>query len=296
MARFFGTPPNIHVGQQFIDRRDLHDSFVHAPLQAGISGTRAEGADSIVVSGGYVDDIDYGNEIIYTGHGGNDPKSRRQVADQSQDASGNAGLITSLVQGLPVRVIRGSHRSSKYAPTNGFVFAGLFIVTSHWMERGRDGYLIVRFRLERVPEQAELVTAVPPQDDPGFFTSTVTRRIRDSAMSRELKKAYSNRCQLCSTAIEGFAGRRYSEGAHVRPLGRTHLGKDNSSNLLCLCPNHHTQLDIGGMVILNDLTIADSTTLAPLAELKFRADHLLDTANVAYHRSMWTKPDSAKVR
>jgi putative restriction endonuclease len=38
----------------------------------GIHGTAKEGADSIVVSGGYVDDRDMGDVIIYTGEGGND--------------------------------------------------------------------------------------------------------------------------------------------------------------------------------------------------------------------------------
>jgi putative restriction endonuclease len=36
---------------------------------SGISGTRAEGADSIVVSGGYEDDEDFDDELIYTGAG-----------------------------------------------------------------------------------------------------------------------------------------------------------------------------------------------------------------------------------
>ena len=42
---------------------------------AGISGAERDGADSIVVSGGYEDDEDYGNVIVYTGAGGNDPSS-----------------------------------------------------------------------------------------------------------------------------------------------------------------------------------------------------------------------------
>ena len=59
------------------------------------------------------------------------------------------------------------------------------------------------------------------------------------------------------------------------------------NNLLYLCPNHHTQLDIGGMVILNDLTVAKTSDLTPFAELIFRKDHKLEIANVQYHRSQW---------
>ena len=55
------------------------------PPMAGISGTATEGADSIVVSGGYEDDEDHGDEIIYTGAGGNDPRTKKQIADQTLD-------------------------------------------------------------------------------------------------------------------------------------------------------------------------------------------------------------------
>lgn len=296
VARFFGTPDGVHVGQLFVNRRELHDSFMHAPLQAGISGTRAGGADSIVLSGGYADDDDRGDYIIYTGHGGNDPDTRRQIADQSPEAPGNAGLITSFVQGLPIRVIRGPHRNSAYAPTAGYQYAGLFTVTSHWMNRGADGFLIAQYRLDRILEQAPLVTRMPAEPDPAFANSTVTRRVRDTAMSRELKAMYGHRCQICSTAIPGRDGREYAEGAHVRPLGRPHLGGDKRENLLCLCPNHHTQLDLGGLVILNDLSIAHATTLVPFTELTFRSDHHLAIGNVEYHRGMWTSPSGFAAR
>ena len=45
----------------------------------GISGTAKDGADSIVLSGGYEDDVDYGDEIVYTGHGGRHPSNGQQM-------------------------------------------------------------------------------------------------------------------------------------------------------------------------------------------------------------------------
>jgi putative restriction endonuclease len=38
------------------------------------------GAESIVVSGGYKDDKDFGDVIVYTGHGGQDGKGNQVVA------------------------------------------------------------------------------------------------------------------------------------------------------------------------------------------------------------------------
>lgn len=63
--RVFGEIPGMPVGTGFTSRREVADSGVHRPTQAGISGSGLEGADSIVVSGGYEDDEDLGNVIIY---------------------------------------------------------------------------------------------------------------------------------------------------------------------------------------------------------------------------------------
>lgn len=287
MARFFGTPDGVRVGEFFVDRRDLHDNFVHRPLRAGISGSRAEGADSIVISGGYVDDQDFGDYIIYTGHGGRAPGARRQTEDQSIEAPGNAGLITSQVHGLPVRVVRGAHPTNPYAPPAGYQYAGLYLVSEWWIEDGVDGFKIVRFRLDRIPDQAPLWTKEEVHPDPEFATAVTSRRIRDTELTRKVKAMYDHSCQVCDLAIPGFGKREYAEGAHVKPLGRPHLGADDLGNILCLCPNHHTQLDIGGMVILDDFTVAKTDNLSAFAELRFRKDHRVELENVRYHRAQW---------
>ena len=84
--RTFGHVDEVEVGNSFANRKQLATSGVHKPTQAGISGGAQEGADSIVVSGGYEDDEDYGDVIVYTGHGGRDPATGRQVSDQRFNA------------------------------------------------------------------------------------------------------------------------------------------------------------------------------------------------------------------
>lgn len=79
-GRFFGEVPGYPRGSLFLNRRDLSTSGVHRPMMAGISGGGDVGADSIVLSGGYEDDFDLGNVIVYTGHGGNDPATGKQIA------------------------------------------------------------------------------------------------------------------------------------------------------------------------------------------------------------------------
>lgn len=91
--------PGYPEGTEFTNRKELADAGVHRPLQGGISGGK-DGADSIVVSGGYPDDEDFGNEIIYTGQGGRDPATGKQVRDQElvlgNMASSVAGWTTVL--------------------------------------------------------------------------------------------------------------------------------------------------------------------------------------------------------
>jgi hypothetical protein len=87
----YGEIPGYPEGSEFVNRAALAAAGVHRPLQGGISGGR-DGADSIVVSGGYPDDEDYGDEIVCTGQGGRDSEAGRQTADQ-KFVLGNAGLV-----------------------------------------------------------------------------------------------------------------------------------------------------------------------------------------------------------
>ncbi len=98
--RIFGHVPGHPPGSRFGSRAEFCKAGVHRPTVAGISGSEGEGADSIVLSGGYEDDQDLGDEIVYTGHGGRDPESGRQIADQNF-SRGNRALAHSGLNGLP---------------------------------------------------------------------------------------------------------------------------------------------------------------------------------------------------
>src|SRR5215211_4982406 len=137
-------------GKRFESRAELSEAGVHRPLIAGISGSEREGADSIVLSGGYEDDEDLGDEVVYTGHGGRDAESGKQVAHQRL-TRGNLALAHSSIEGLPVRVIRGASLDSIYAPHNGYRFDGLYLVDDYWQEKGKSGFRVWRYRLIKFP-------------------------------------------------------------------------------------------------------------------------------------------------
>ena len=86
----FGHIDGVRPGQLFESRNALAEAGVHKPPMAGIWGA-AEGAYSIVLSGGYEDDIDELDYILYTGQGGQDTPGGKQIADQ-EFSRGNKGL------------------------------------------------------------------------------------------------------------------------------------------------------------------------------------------------------------
>jgi putative restriction endonuclease len=278
-----GDIDGAEVGSIFESRRALHDAGVHRPLQAGIAGTAAEGAESIVLSGGYVDDEDHGNVIIYTGHGGRDPGSGRQIADQEFTRQ-NQALVTSCLQGSPVRVVRGSGHRSVHSPASGFRYDGLYAVDSYWKERGADGFLVCRYRLvaDRSPPTAlsDRSTGVTAEQ-PRRVETTVLRIVRNTELGKQVKRLYNYQCQVCGTRLECEGG-PYAEAAHIRPLGRPHDGPDVLDNLLCLCPNHHVLFDNGALLIHDDFGLNGGS-----ARLNVRSDHPVDRVYLQYHRSMW---------
>nr|CAD7592747.1 unnamed protein product [Timema genevievae] len=115
------------------------EAGIHRPHVAGIHGREDRGAFSIVLSGGYEDDVDNGDEFWYTGSGGRDLSGNKRTAAQSSDQKltrMNRALALNCnapineqkgseskdwKKGKPVRVIRSSKlaKHSKYAPSKG---------------------------------------------------------------------------------------------------------------------------------------------------------------------------------
>jgi putative restriction endonuclease len=113
---------------------------------------------------------------------------------------------------------------------------------------------------------------------------TFSRRvIRDTKVAANVKALYVNSCQICGTQVVTRTG-LYSEGAHIRPLGRPHHGPDIIANVLCLCPNHHASLDAGGLYVQDDRQVVTSSGQR-LGTLRLHPDHKVDFNHVRYHRN-----------
>jgi len=227
-------------GKLFSSRKELAEAGIHKPLIAGIAGNKATGAYSVVLSGGYEDDEDYGSVIVYTGGGGRDPSTGKQIADQELTGV-NEALAVSKHRGIAVNVTRGAQHKSKYSPESGYKYCGQYFVTDYWPAIGKSGHTVYRFRLEKEPSLSTAENTELPASERRSYE--VERIIRDTKVARGVKELYGYSCQVCRLVISLPLGVYYAEAAHIQPLGRPHEGPDVTANLLCLCPNHHVMFD-----------------------------------------------------
>ncbi|GAA5915651.1 YDG/SRA domain-containing protein [Sporobolomyces salmoneus] len=161
----FGHIPGVAVGTKFNFRMEASQAAIHAPVVAGVSGSPEAGAWSIAVSGGYVDDVDLGYRLTYSGSGGRDlkgtakqPKNLRtapQSADQTWDGL-NASLKRSVETKKPIRVLRGFKGKSAFAPAEGYRYDGLYMATKAWKDVGESGFKVCRIALVRLPGQPKI--------------------------------------------------------------------------------------------------------------------------------------------
>jgi hypothetical protein len=123
----------------------------HGHHQAGIFGTKASGAYSIIVTGKYESlglDEDKGEYLYYSDSERND--NPKKPVDSGPQA---LALHTSLKNGNPVRVLRASTGKSNYAPRLGIRYDGLYRVVALSNPKNAKGGLYEQFHLERLGGQ-----------------------------------------------------------------------------------------------------------------------------------------------
>jgi putative restriction endonuclease len=281
----FGEIPNQPPGTTYPNRAALVAVGVHRNRQAGMVGGADRGTESIVLNGGYRDDRDLGDEITYTGYGGQDGTGR-QVRDQSWEQA-NQGMRVSEAEGLPVRVIRGWKGEPAFSPVGGFRYDGLYAVIRSWEEASFDGPRICRYQLVKTDDAQVPLTGGAAPTPPPRVASTVMRVVRDTMVAVGVKTLYDYKCQVCDRQLVLPGRIAYAEGAHIRPLGLPHQGPDVPENVLCLCPNDHVRLDKGAIFLTDELDVVDAETLEVIGRLRRHPNHHIDRTHVAYLRGMF---------
>ena len=113
---------------------------------------------------------------------------------------------------------------------------------NQWRQLDARGYAESKSRyeikalLQRQPSELRIAEYVSRQPE------------RDNHMTELIKEYRGRRCQICGTGIRQKDGRFLVEAAHIDP--KKDGGVETPSNILVLCPNHHTEFDTGDRQII----------------------------------------------
>ncbi|XP_073021640.1 histone-lysine N-methyltransferase, H3 lysine-9 specific SUVH5-like [Primulina eburnea] len=157
----FGHIPGIEIGDTFRYRVQLAVVGLHRQIMSGIDYVTIGDkklATCVVDSGRYENEAKANDSLIYSGQGWN-PKSSEKAADQKLE-KGNLAMVNSMEMGFPVRVITkrmsgtashvfGHSDDSKFS----YAYDGLYTVTKYWQARDKNGSLVFKFELIRMPGQ-----------------------------------------------------------------------------------------------------------------------------------------------
>jgi hypothetical protein len=99
--------------------------------------------------------------------------------------------------------------------------------------------------LLQLPPLRQTQTASDLWEPPARTPTTTYRILRDTQKALKIKIMYEYKCQICEHTIKLPNGDFYAEAHHIQPLGGPHPGPDVMENIMCVCPNHHAEMDYG---------------------------------------------------
>ncbi|XP_072227577.1 E3 ubiquitin-protein ligase UHRF2-like [Leuresthes tenuis] len=209
-SNHYGPIPGVPVGTTWKFRVQVSEAGVHRPHVGGIHGRSNDGSYSLVLAGGFEDEVDRGDEFTYTGSGGRDLSGNKRIGEHCFDQTlthMNRALALNCDAplndkdgaesrnwraGKPVRVVRSSkgRRISKYAPDEGNRYDGIYKVVKYWPEIGKCGYLVWRYLLRRddlepapwTPEGLERIKklGIAVQYPPGYLAAMANKTKKEA--------------------------------------------------------------------------------------------------------------------
>ncbi|KAJ4767185.1 hypothetical protein LUZ62_077560 [Rhynchospora pubera] len=147
IGKRIGSVPGVQVGDIFFFRMEMCVIGLHAQTMGGIDymkiGDEVDPvAICIVSAGGYENDEDDPDILVYTGQGGK--------SDQKLE-KGNLALERSLHRKNPVRVVRGLKDPSVPAGKI-YMYDGLYKIQNSWKDTAK-GFSVFKYKLVREPGQ-----------------------------------------------------------------------------------------------------------------------------------------------
>ncbi|RXN07911.1 E3 ubiquitin- ligase UHRF2 isoform X1 [Labeo rohita] len=140
-SNHYGPVPGVPVGTTWKFRVQVSEAGVHRPHVGGIHGRSNDGSYSLVLAGGFEDEVDRGDEFTYTGSGGRDLSGNKRIGEHSFDQT-----LTHMNRALALNC--DAPLNDKDGAESRNWRAGKPVV-KYWPEIGKCGFLVWRYLLRR---------------------------------------------------------------------------------------------------------------------------------------------------
>ena len=107
-------------------------------------------------------------------------------------------------------------------------------------------------------------------------------------MAEDIKEIYEYKCQICNIYLKTPSG-GIAIGAHIKGLGKPHNGPDVIENMICLCPNHHTQFDYYGFYIEPESFEIKGLNGFEEKKITLNKKHKIENRFLKYHKKEYKK-------
>ncbi|KAF9246110.1 PUA-like domain-containing protein [Melanogaster broomeanus] len=185
----YGPIPGIEVGSWWASREECSNDAIHAEalLQAQTAHTPSPYLEvtTTIVDEGYAFTIHWCRDLRGTKAAPKNVgllstvilcenadhvqlRTAEQSFDQSFENNHNKALKRSAETGKPIRVIRGFKLRSKYGPSEGYRYDGLYVVKKCWQEKGlnKGGFLVCKYAFVRLPNQPDIFVKGGNEEEP----------------------------------------------------------------------------------------------------------------------------------
>uniref|UniRef100_A0ACD5Y4T6 Uncharacterized protein n=1 Tax=Avena sativa TaxID=4498 RepID=A0ACD5Y4T6_AVESA len=157
--KMIGPVPGVEIGDIFFYRTEMFILGLHTQTMAGIDylpatyfGKDDSLAVSIISSGGYENDEDDTDTLVYTGQGG---KSRFKDNQDQKLERGNLALMNSAKKKNQIRVVRGVDDPFMNPGNKVYIYDGIYRIEDSWLDTASNGFSVFKYRLRREPGQPD---------------------------------------------------------------------------------------------------------------------------------------------
>jgi euchromatic histone-lysine N-methyltransferase len=235
-VKMVGHVPGVEVGDIFFFRIEMCIVGLHAPAMGGIDympvnsvGKDESLAVCIISSGGYDNEEDDTDILVYTGQGGN---SRKKEKHDQKLERGNLALMNSKNKNTQIRVVRSTHDPFRHSEKI-YIYDGLYRIEESWMEKAKSGFNVFKYKLRREPGQPD-----------GISVWKIAQKWKENPATREniIQMDLSSNVENIPVCVVNDAGNvegpihfNYVTGVkYLRPLSREKQLQNCKCHRVCL--------------------------------------------------------------